>query len=345
MLRIGILGFGFMGRMHYRCWGQCEGAKVVAVCDANRDMLSNASKGGGNIEGAEGEINFSELNVYTDFAEMLKRENLDAVSITLPTFLHPEFTVQALNTGVHVLCEKPMALQVELCEQMIEAANRNDRVLQIGHCIRFWPEYVYARQVVQSGEYGKVIAAVFRRMGAAPTWSKDNWFADEKRSGGMILDLHIHDTDYVQYLFGRPESVYSRAGRVANDKGNGVAAHVMTSYNYGDGLLVSAEGSWAVMPSFGFEMSFNIVLERATIVYDCTRSPALRVCPAQGDAFEPDVDSTVDGYVREIDYFARRVRGEHLPEVITLGQSRDAVRIVEAEKQSLNSGDVVGIDW
>ena len=168
---------------------------------------------------------------------------------------------------------------------MITEAKRSGKTLQIGHCVRFWPEYAKAKQIVDSGEYGKVIAAIFQRLGSAPTWSKDNWFMDEKRSGGVALDLHIHDTDFVQYLFGMPCAVSSFGAKGLS----GELLHIVTRYLYDDDKVVIAEGSWAMMPSFGFEMSFNIMTEKATIVYDLTREPAFKLCPAKGQFFTPEV--------------------------------------------------------
>jgi len=97
-----------------------------------------------------------------------------------------------------------MALTTAECNRMIRAAAKSGKVLQIGHCVRFWPEYAKAKEIVDSGQYGKVVAGMFQRLGSAPGWSVDNWFIDEARSGGVALDLHIHDTDYVQYLLGCP---------------------------------------------------------------------------------------------------------------------------------------------
>jgi predicted dehydrogenase len=329
MLRIGIAGFGFMGRMHYRCWKATNGAEVAAICDTNPNIVEDTKKAVGNIEGAEGAVDFGGVELYTDFDLMLKSAKLDAVSITLPTYLHPDYSIKALKAGVHVLCEKPMALSVKDCDRMIRAANRGGKVLQIGHCVRFWPEYAKTKEIVDSGKYGKVITATFQRLGSAPKWSIDNWLLDEKRSGGMALDLHIHDTDFVQYLFGIPRAVCSFTA-----KGNtGQPLHIVTQYLYDDDKVVTAEGGWAMMPKFGFEMSFNIALEKATIVYDLTRKPMFMVYPAEGEAFTPQVEKG-DGYSRQTEYFANLIRGEKVEPVTTLQQSRDSVKIVEAEKKS-----------
>jgi len=330
MIRVGIVGLGFMGRMHYRCWKTQPGATITAICEANPKVLADA--GGapkGNVQGAADHIDLSGIKTFTDFDAMLASGEVDAISITLPTFVHPDTTIKALKAGVHVLCEKPMALNPAECDRMIAAAEETGKILQIGHCIRFWPEYVVARDLVDSGEYGKPIAASFRRFSTAPNWSPDNWFADESRSGGQPLDLHIHDTDYVHHLFGMPAAVSSIA--------DPPLAYISSQYFYPGGPAVVAESTWRMAPTFGFEMSFNIVLEKATIVFDCTRTPAFRVCPAEGEAFTPTLPAG-DGYTREIDHFARAAAGEALEPVVTPFQSRETVRLVLAEKDSAREG-------
>ena len=336
MMRVGIVGFGFMGRMHYRCWRRLEGVEVTAICDVNPATAGNAQEAVGNIEGAVEDLDLSELQIYGDFHEMLREEKLDAVSLTVPTYLHAEFSIKALEAEVNVLCEKPMSLNVRACERMIEAAKKSGKVLQVGHCVRFWPEYAKAREIVVGGEYGKVIAASFRRLCAKPQWAWDGWAVDEKRSGGMALDLHIHDTDFVQYLFGLPRGVQSFGTRDSEAR----LTHIVTQYLYDDAKVITAEGSWAMMPSFGFEMSFNIMLEKASLAYDCTREPALRVCPKEGEVFASEV-AEGDGYLLEIAHFAGKIRGEKAEDVITLEQSRNSVKIVAAEQESVDARKLV----
>jgi predicted dehydrogenase len=338
MIRVGIVGFGFMGRMHYRCWRALEEVEIAAVCDVNPNTIKEADRTAGNTEGTSGGVDLRSVQIYGDFDKMLLEQRLDAVSITVPTYLHAGFSIKALEAGVDVLCEKPMALNVEACERMIEAAKSSGKVLQIGHCVRFWPEYAKAKEIVDGGEYGKVVAATFQRLVSAPNWAADDWFADEKLSGGMALDLHIHDTDFVQYLFGVPRAV--RSFGASNSAGQLV--HVVTQYLYDDEKTVMAEGSWAMMAVFGFEMSFNILLEKATLVYDCTREPRFRVCPAKGESFAPQVQEG-DGYSLEIEHFAKKVKGQEIETVTSLQQARDSVRIVAAEKESVAKGEPVAL--
>ena len=161
---------------------------------------------------------------------------------------------------------------------------------------------------------------------------------DEQRSGGVALDLHIHDTDYVQYLFGMPKAVCS----VGAKGPGGSLIHISTQYLYDNDTAITAEGGWAMCPTFGFEMSFNIVLEKATLVYDLTREPAFRVCPAEGEAFTPEVEKS-DGWFLQIDHFAKAISGAKVEEITTLAQSMNSVKIVEAEKQSASKGKRISV--
>lgn len=339
MLRVGIVGFGFMGRMHYRCWKALGDVQVAAICDADPNALDNAAETHGNIAGAEGEVDMTGVQFYTELGQMIRQESLDAVSITVPTHLHPDATVAALEAGVHVLCEKPMALHVAEANRMIEAARRSRKLLQIGHCIRFWPEYAKAKEIVDSGEYGRVIAATFQRLAATGVRKAGTWFTDDRCSGGMPLDLHIHDTDYIHYLFGMPQAVCSSGAIGAG----GSLSHIVTSYSYADGKLVVGEGGWVMMPPYGFAMRFHIALERATLDFDFQRTPKLRLCPAEGQVIVPECESG-DGYSCQIAHFARCLRGEPVVEVITPEQARDSLRIVEAERQSAKDGIRVALE-
>ncbi len=338
MLRVGIIGLGFMGKMHFRCYGALENVQVVAVCDTDKTKFEDSGSPVGNIEGAEAPLDFTGISLYDDFDRMLAEANLDALSVTLPTYMHTEYTVKALDAGINVLCEKPMAMNVDDCEKIITAAEKSGKLLQVGHCIRFWPEYAKTKELIDSGKYGDVLAATFQRLSLTPTWSWDNWLMDAARSGSAALDMHIHDSDYVQYVFGMPKKVFSRAANHPSDEHD----HIVTQYLYGDDRAITAEGGWMMTPGFGFEMSFNIILEKATIVYDCTRDPAFKVCPAEGDVFTPDIASG-DGYSNEIEHFVKAVRGESVPEIITPAQSVDSLKLVLAEKRSAKLGKEISL--
>ncbi len=335
MTRIGIVGLGFMGRMHLGNWMKLPGCEVVAVCDSNPDLANRLDEQIGNIEGLSKEVDMSQMTFYHDFEVMLQEARLDAISLTLPTHLHPALTARAFNAGVDVLCEKPMALTSEKCGEMLEAAQSTGRKLMIGHCIRFWPEYAWLKEIVQSCQYGKVLNVCFDRISTRPTWSSGGWLADPSKSGGMILDLHIHDTDFVHYLFGIPKSVSCRTLGIPEQ-----SDCVETDYFYDQDMLISARGSWLASDSYGFRMAYEIHLEQATIIYDCTRDPALKVYPTGQEAFVPEI-AKGDGYSREIEWFYQWINGQSVEMVITPEASLKSIRIIEAEKQSAQSGTAV----
>jgi 1,5-anhydro-D-fructose reductase (1,5-anhydro-D-mannitol-forming) len=338
VVRVGIVGFGFMGRQHLKCYRSLRGVCVAAICDSDRARLKGNEKTKGNIGADKPALDLGGVVLYTDFEKMLAEEHFDAVSITLPTFMHRDFTVKALDAGVHVLCEKPMAMNAKQCEDMIAAAKKNKKILQIGHCLRFWPEYAKTKQIVDSGKYGNVLTASFRRVGAVPGWSWKNWLIHAKQSGGAIMDLHIHDTDYIQYMFGLPRAVRSEA--VVGPSGG--FDYVATQYVYKNNKVVSAEGGFVMSPGFQFEMSFVISLSKATIVYDCRRTPTLQVCEAGGGCVTPKIESG-DGWSCEIAHFVKKAKGIKVPDIITPAGSLNAIKIILAEKQSAQSKKEVAI--
>lgn len=300
-----------MGGVHLRNWQEIDDARVVAVCDAN--PIAETAKQG-NIAAGQDTLNLDGVAVYTDVEEMLATESLDAVSIALPTHLHNPVSIQCLMAGVHVLCEKPMALSVEDCDAMIRAASKAGRHLMIAHCIRFWPEYAWVKGAVDSGEYGKVLAADFSRHTYAPSWADGGWLSDPAKSGGVAMDLHIHDLDFIQYLFGAPtciRSVYSQS------------KHIQTRVDYGDGRPISATASWLMPKSFGFQMTFNVVFEKAAAVFD---GATLKLYPSAGEVILPKLGDG-DGYQSEIEYFAGLISGTNTETVITPEQARESVRM------------------
>ncbi|MEI6391191.1 MAG: Gfo/Idh/MocA family oxidoreductase [Verrucomicrobiota bacterium] len=339
MIRVGVVGLGFMGKTHFNCYKSIHDVQVAAVCDVDEKKLKDPSGMAGNLAGAEKPLDFSGVELYTNYDEMLAKAKLDAVSITLPTYMHAEHAIKALKKGLNVMCEKPMALDVAQCKRMISAMHKSGKILQIGHCIRFWPEYVKAKEVIDSGEYGKVKAASFRRLSSSPAWSWNNWMLAGNKSGGALMDLHIHDTDYVQYVFGLPKSVWTRG--VFGPSGK--LDHITTHYLYGtNDMVITAEGGCIMAPSFGFEMSFNIILERATIAYDCTRHVPFRICLGKGEPLVPDIDKR-SGHALELIHFIKRLKGEPVAEVLTPEDSLHSIKLILAEERSAITGKEIKI--
>ncbi|HEY3378277.1 MAG TPA: Gfo/Idh/MocA family oxidoreductase, partial [Armatimonadota bacterium] len=210
MIRIGMVGMGGISGAHLPAYEKlADIAQVVARCDKIPERADGTAKGVAiNIGGPAATA--LQATAYTDYRELLADPEVDVVDICLPTDLHAEVAIAALQAGKHVLCEKPMALNVAQCDRMIAAAQASGSIFMIAQCIRFWPAYVYLKELVDSGKYGKLTSAQFSRLSGPPIWASENWLLTPERSGGSLLDLHIHDTDYLSFLLGTPTSVSTR---------------------------------------------------------------------------------------------------------------------------------------
>ena len=205
-------------------------------------------------------------------------------------------------------------------------------------CLRFWPEWVWLKQAIDTKPYGRVLGARFRRVAQPPAWGQ-KFFLDGKRSGGALLDLHIHDTDFVQFCFGRPQSVFSSGFT----KVSGAIDHVVTQSQVASGASVSAEGSWAMTEGFGFQMSYTAIFERATVDYDIARgADALKLFEKCKDPRTLRL-SREDGYRGELKYMLQCVRSGKPPSTVTPQDGVSAVEICEAEERSVTSGRSVGL--
>ena len=340
MIRIGIVGLGFMGQQHFAIYDSTDNVEVVAVCDQNPDKVAETAPSiGGNI-GEATELDLSAQARYVCFDDMLAKEELDCADVCVPTHLHAELAVAALEAGCHVISEKPMARTLEECDQMIAAAEATGQMLFIAQCIRFWPEYQLLADMLNSGELGRLAAAKFTRQSPTPTWSEAGWLLDPGLSGGAMLDLHIHDVDFILSLWGKPPAVLSRASNLLSE-GNKVD-HVVTSYLYDDFVCV-AEGGWAMPAAFPFEMGFQVLGEKGLLDFSLAKQPMLTFYPRDGEPYSPEV-ATGTGYERELGYFIQCMENDQPPERVTAQSARESVAVVMAEQQSAQTGEVVELD-
>ncbi|MCL2098936.1 MAG: Gfo/Idh/MocA family oxidoreductase [Oscillospiraceae bacterium] len=349
MLKTGLIGIGAMGSGHLdnliRLNKEKSDINLVAVCDIDGSKFKSNKKIEGNLEGVGGGggVDFSAFNCYTSADEMLEKEQLDLVLIALPTYLHCEYSVKCLNKGVHVFCEKPMALNPDECQKMIDAADKNNKKLMIGHCLRFWGQYEETKKIIDSGKYGKPIAAYFFRGGGTPAWSYNNWLLKRECGGGALLDQHVHDVDTVNYFFGMPKSV-SALGSILYE-GSGYDS-VTAQYIYDEPMAINAQDDWALAYG-GFSMVFRVNFERGSVIMgENGFIMAGRGETAQSDnekPFTPEYDKE-NAYYKEIKYFADCIINNKPVEINPPESSRDTIRIVAAEIESAdNNGAVVNI--
>ncbi|MFA0751532.1 MAG: hypothetical protein SLRJCFUN_001935 [Candidatus Fervidibacter sp.] len=196
-VRIGLIGCGVMGKSLADQLRTIEQAELVAACDADETAA---------------EAFASEFGVWTttNLDELLGRDDIDAVLIATPAYLHAEQTIAAAKAGKHVFCEKPMALTVEDCDRMIEACRSNNVHLMIGQVLRYFPIHAKVKELVESGEFGKLLCLTIHRLGGgfAGVWAK-GWRKSKALSGGMLMEVNIHELDYMLWVGGEVESVFA----------------------------------------------------------------------------------------------------------------------------------------
>ncbi len=311
MLKVGMAGIGGISGAHIPAWEAMEETELAALCDIRQECLEK----------------YPDKHLYTDFQEMLNAEQLDILDICLPTYLHADYAVQAMERGIHVICEKPVSLKAEDVERVYEAARRNNVKFMVAQVLRFWPEYELLKEIYDSGKYGKLLSGSMSRLGGIPKWSWDNWMADEKRSGLVPFDLHIHDLDFLVYSFGKPEDAkVHRAKRPEQD-------YFSVVYEYPE-FFVTTEASWYAAP-YPFTASFRFQFEKAILAFERQQCMLYEedgtvtdlTEAAEGDTGGINLPKS-DAYANEIRYFTKCVLEDRFPERVKPGELRQVIEIL-----------------
>lgn len=291
MQRVVLVGCGFMGRMHGNVYKILPDAELVACVDHRGE------------KGAKYGLDFG-IPSYLTLEEALAAHECDVVDVCLPTHRHREFTEKGAAAGKHVFCEKPMALNLDDAQAMMDACSHAGKQLMIGHCIRFWPEYVLLKQLVDEGTLGKLLSLNLTRYGEFPSWASDNWMADENKTGGGAMDMHIHDTDFALFLLAKPSEI-SSFGTV-DSRG---CSQIFTTMQY-PGCVVHLEGGWNLPPKTPFKMAFRAIFENGAVIMD---GGPMTIYPSDREPYVPEFPkmeaagggniSDLGGYYRELEYF------------------------------------------
>ena len=287
MLKVGLVGVGGISGNHIPAWEEMENAELTALCDVRPERLEM----------------YPGKRHYTDFEEMLKSEQLNILDICLPTYLHADYAVRALERGIHVLCEKPISLKEEDVDRIYSTAEKNNVKFMVAHVLRFWPEYAQIKDIADSQRYGKLLSGRMTRVSEIPRWSWDGWMTDEERSGLVPFDLHIHDLDFLVYAFGKPKS--AKTVRVKRPDQDSLSA----IYEY-DGAFISAESAWYA-PAVPFIAEFRFQFEKAVVIFDGQKLTAHEIdgtkrdlsSDGQAGASAINLPKT-NAYANEIVYFA-----------------------------------------
>jgi len=329
MINLGIAGMGYIGQVHLDASRKVPGVQVLAVATLEPEKIRDTFSG----------------QIYSTYAELLRDDRLDAVVIGLPTDLHEKAVVMAAECGRHILCEKSMALDAASARRMLQAAQAHDRIFMVAHVLRFWPQYARIKELIDAGEIGSVISATAYRLSKFPPWMV--WFRDPARSGGTLLDLQVHDVDFVHWILGHPQSVYT----VGTQSPTGSWDHVHTILNYPH-AQASIEASSLMPQSFPFSTRILVVGTEGALEYTFrvatnvqdrdSASHFFRLYKNDGGESEPTA-SAEDAYVAQFRYFAQCVAERQPPRLCPPEESCQVMQVMSALRQSVDSGRVVAL--
>lgn len=325
-MNIAIIGCGTMGKTHAHNLGKMPGVQVCGVVDliqerANRAALTSGAK------------------AYTDWEEMLEKEKPETVVVCLPTYLHKTFVLKLAERGLHVICEKPAALTLEDAKEMEEVCSKQGVRLFIGHVVRFFPNYRNAYDQVQSGSIGEAKMAHFKRYGSYPQ-GIDQWYHDRTKSGGVIMDLMIHDIDFARWLFGDVESVYASITKPSQTE----MEYAQVTMKFVSGAIANLTGYWGYTGPFTTQ--FEISGKDGIIRFDSNQIQAVDVRRAsrnggQNSAVQvPSSPTLHDPYYDEVQHFIECIREGSEP-IVSAEDACRAVEIALACEQSAKTGQPV----
>jgi predicted dehydrogenase len=307
MIRVGLVGIGFMGWIHQLAYRRSNSARLAAFC------TSDAKKRSGDWTGIQGNfgppgqpISMEGIETFDSLESMVRSPNIDVIDICLPPYLHASAAILAMEHGKDVLCEKPLALHPSDCQRIMQVAQKTGRMTLVAHVLPYMGAFAYATEVVRAGTYGAPLGGYFKRIITDPTWLPD--FYDKNKVGGPLVDLHVHDLHWIQLLFGKPKGVQA-VGRMKGD----VAKFVHVLYDYGNrGIAVSSTSGVIDGPGRPFTHGFELHLEQATLQHefaaysDAAETMPLKIVTSDGQVIRPELPAAdeVDAFRAEIDDMA-----------------------------------------
>ena len=330
MINVGVIGLGMMGATHLDYYTGCDDVRIVAISDAEPRRLSGEVLAKGNIEGQSAggfDIRGADVKRYDEGRKLIRNKQIELVDICLPTPLHVPFARSALRAGKHVMLEKPVGRTYRDAAKLVDAAANASTYTMVGMCMRFWPGWTWLKRAVDDRTYGTVKAATFRRVSSHPGGA---FYLDGEACGGALLDLHVHDVDFIYHLFGLPNSVSSVGYSTITSE----IDHIVTRYEYDDVPVVTAEGSWALAEGFRFSMHYTVNFERATAVFAYDAAQPLTLYEPGAAPRAVDIEPGA-GYDHELVYFLDCIRNGTPPTIVTVADAAVSIKIAECERKSV----------
>lgn len=331
MKRVGIVGAGEIGRWHVQRWHQLpvELAGYYDIAPKSAAAMS-ASHGG---------------RVYASLDELIA--DVDIVDVCTQTTAHKEGVLAAAAAGKATVCEKPLARHLADGEEMVAACERAGAPLFIAQVVRFFPQFAQAKAILDAGHIGKpgVIRTV--RAGSSPGWGQRNWFSDFQESGGVIMDVGIHDIDFARWCMGEVERVFARGLSFSNqDHGKNIGDHALIILRFRSGALGHIESSWSHPPG-QFRTRVEIAGDGGLLEWDSQDDRPVRMAVRGADSTLRTTASPLapqdDPYYHELAHFLDCLeRG--VPFRVSPRDGLMALKIALAAVESMRRGEPVDID-
>ena len=325
-MKVGIVGVGFMGTTHAAGWAATPARIAGFTAETQQETGALAERYG--------------AKVYPSLDAMLSE--VDVVDICSPTHLHHQMALKAAAAGKHIICEKPLARTTEQAQEIINACRRAGVQLLVAHVVRFFPEYALAHAAVAEGQIGRPGVIRLHRGSYRPKKPAGNWFLDESKSGGILMDLMIHDYDYARWIAGEVETVSAR--RVTEHQPDAPVDYGLVILGHCSGALSHISGAWAYPPPI-FRTHLEIAGDHGLVQFDSDGTAPIQNLIMKSEAGAPDVglpSSPVSEspYTTQIkEFYAALAEGK--PTRVSATDGLVAVQIAEAALQSSRTGQPV----
>ena len=335
-LHVAVVGNGNIYQLaHRESWRTIKRAKVVATCDLVREKAKSA------CEDLNAEV------YYTNYDDLLNKDSIDIIDLCVPTYEHANLSIKALEKGKHVICEKPISNTLEDAQRMIKIAKSNGKHLYIAHTRRFDERWIQIKDVIASGEIGELVNITRSEKSWLP-FPSDHWYWNPRLSGGVLLDIGIHVTDQLNWLFGsEPLEVFAKAKNLRKEaKENAVFDFVLVMVTYEGGKNGIIDISWAYPQGWApFYSTLNIVGTKGKLEYSDKDSNPMAVIDGGiiYPRYSPLISTMLTSFQRELNHFLDCIVNGVNP-VITLEDAYKALMVIEAAYRSIDEGKPVKIE-
>ncbi len=311
MKKVVVVGFGFMGMTHTINIIKNNELELVAIVDTDTDGIERKlNQDEGNFSTGNIDPNLiKHISKYRSFSDCIKHEEFDAVHICVHTDLHYSIAKEALVAGKNVLLEKPFCLDIKQGEELITLASEKGLILMVAHVLRFIPAYLKLKSWIETKEYGNLKFLSMSRYSGVPLWGEwENKQSEFGSSGGALFDLLIHDIDFVNFVFGKPEKINSTylPGKLSNHD------YISAWWDYDD-FKVKVEGGNTFHSNFPFQANFMAEFEDASVLYTTHNPDHLQV--SNNKETELILTGDGDGYYNEIEYFTNCIQANSQPKL------------------------------